>query len=416
MRFYRLMSGPEKGRKTDRPRTPDRRLDRASDFEHVGLRSPLPKRSLGDLPALERNRRPNPSTPPAQGELAAANPDVSSRLRELFASISEPPQVDEPPTATLPRTVRPVRDSNNLRDIAGVRSPGARTHYDRPPPVSKISSRLDPPGEVPQEVSNPRSKSAVIGALAVIFLGGILTFGAFALSQSPQSQEAPTASSEVEKSNKIASLSQSGTLDSEAIARQFVEASTIEEKAALTRFPQSSLDKIETFYGTATDISEEILEMHSAGIGHNGDAAFFLHIAKLGSGKLHLVAVLESERGGLAVDWDSFARENPVSWTDLVIGKSNDAVPMRVTLEKSDYFNYDFNDAGTWSSFRVKDAEIDEPVYVYAAKGSLVDEQIQAELSSKKLRQFILNLKPSENAAETLQLEITGLEQVGWVR
>ncbi|MEM0896366.1 MAG: hypothetical protein AAGJ79_05720 [Verrucomicrobiota bacterium] len=376
------------------------------------MRSPLPKKNPDNVPVPGEA----PQTESEPYEEPGMNPDLASRLRELFVAISEKEPRIEKTNPSSPRTVRPVRDSNNLRDIGGVRSPAALSHYDRPPPVSKITSRLEEPGPVPQEVTNPHSKMAVIGVLSVVMLGGVLTFGAFALSQTPRSQDAPAATSVVRETAKIESLKEAGSLDTEDIARRFLKAATIEEKARLSRFPEASLEKIERYYGSSPNTSEVFTELHSAGIGHNGDAAFFLYIAKMESGELHLVAVLESERGGLAVDWDSFAKENPVSWTELVTAKDSTPVPMRVTLERSDYFNYDFDSANKWSSFRAKDADIDEPVYVYAAKGSLIDEEIQAEFRSKKSRQFILKLVPRKESAKTLQLEAVGMEQVGWVR
>lgn len=110
-------------------------------------------------------------------------------------------------------------------------------------------------------------------------------------------------------------------------------------------------------------------------------ANFWMATVALSDGKVHSLVLEIGESGEPLIDWETFVCYQPMPWDDFArkrpIGASLD---FRVYLEKDNFYNYEFADAGRWVCFRLTALDSEETVFGYA--------EMESETAQVLLRQL----------------------------
>jgi hypothetical protein len=89
------------------------------------------------------------------------------------------------------------------------------------------------------------------------------------------------------------------------------------------------------------------------------------HVVMAGGGS-RLLAVVET-KAGPGVDWECFARYQPVSWEKILSeGTGGKAVPVRAFVQASDYYNFEYADEKKWSCYEINTPDLESRRFAYA--------------------------------------------------
>ncbi len=212
---------------------------------------------------------------------------------------------------------------------------------------------------------------AVIWSLARVGEAEILPGGARDLNRQAISDEGDE---EIQASRLI------GRIDK--VAREFVQASTVERLAELVRQPERVRPLMKNYYAThplkTHTISRDAL-LQPLTLDHNAD--FWIKLATIeDNGTVNLLIDVSDPKHPL-VDWETYVCYQPMPWDDfaqkLPQGGSHD---FRVFLKPDHLFAYEFADPDRWECYRLTALDSERPVFGYAKKGGPLSERIQAAL------------------------------------
>lgn len=219
-----------------------------------------------------------------------------------------------------------------------------------------------------------------------------------------------------------------------AKARAFLAAATMEEKLAHVRNPDKARPLLEKFFADRDSATPSTLalayerlyqveDVVFAGVGKNGNDFLYRSFAVVFTdGTRRLLAVVKQQGDeGLAVDVPAFLR------------LQNEGC-FRVFVSRDSYYNFDYDDATLWNSYRLASPDWEETYSAYTRRGSQADHQLRMLLRPDKetsehpaagagarqtlVAHAMVEIAPGYDGQfpERRQVEIVRFRQRGWVR
>ncbi|MEZ5300628.1 MAG: hypothetical protein R3F11_08210 [Verrucomicrobiales bacterium] len=157
------------------------------------------------------------------------------------------------------------------------------------------------------------------------------------------------------------------------IVKSFLEAPTLDALASVSRDPQKALPKMREFYarGGGTYRPFGMRE-----IGDFTDALFIGRATILpvqtGDFEERSLAVIESEDGTNAADWESFVGYGELGWEEMLATRPEEPVLMRVRARLDSYYNFGFADERAWVCLSMEDIDGRHQVFAYTPRNGPV--------------------------------------------
>ena len=203
-------------------------------------------------------------------------------------------------------------------------------------------------------------------------------------------------------------------VEAESIAKDFLNARTIEELLPLVRNPDRARPRMEREYPAnivpATGMAEfnpgKVLMHLNPGVEVNVRTRSF---------EVRPLALVETP-DGLRVDWESWVEWSDMPWTEFLDTKPTVPQAFRVVAKKVEYYNFEFSNDSKWRSFRLESRKGDQTMYGYVERGSELEARIQIPPEKKKA-QLILKVRFPVGAPITSnQVLIEDVVQDGWLQ
>lgn len=234
-----------------------------------------------------------------------------------------------------------------------------------------------------------------------------------ALVSQPAAPATPTAP--LPHDDPSAALARSDTeflTKAEPLAKQFMEATSIQDLLPLVRNPDLAEDRIKKFYPGG--------KIDAPGISAFNTTSRVLRIGTI-------IAVMVRNRdfvtkplyffetpSGIKIDWESWVGWSEVSWDDFKAAKPQNPKLFRVSLSVVQYYNFSFTDEQRWQSYRIKSPDSKHSIYGYVERNSPLNARLQ---SSGGMRQIALTLalRFPVDASSPNQVIIDNIMAEGWV-
>ena len=200
------------------------------------------------------------------------------------------------------------------------------------------------------------------------------------------------------------------------VAKRFLETSDIAEKIELVRNPETVAPLVTAFYQNAPDLLKEpaVHLQPLTSVFVDGMRFHRFHAKYLESDRL---VVVQAHRDDYKVDWETFARHNPVPWSTFVQPNGPHRATFRVRITSTDYFNFKFNDNLRLLAYKIEIPDVSDPIYGYVSKGSSTARRLNRYLRNASENRVMLELSRPEriDGSTDTQVEILRFVQPGWV-
>lgn len=196
-----------------------------------------------------------------------------------------------------------------------------------------------------------------------------------------------------------------------AVTRKFLQAETVEDFLPLIRRSGELAPVIRAHYRSSGYQAPGSYRLGQTGVFKVKDNFTSFEVVMANYSK-RLIAVEFTEEGPL-VDWESWVGFCDVPWEKFIAQKLSSPVVVRVLVEKSYYFNFDFTDDSKWVCFRLS-RDPDEPaLYGYCAEDAPFLSKLPTKPDAPKT--YTLEIQFPESARTDDQVIITDYVRQGWV-
>lgn len=351
-----------------------------------------------DTPATDDRTTPDPTADAASADAPAdAPPDRSA-----------PPEEHPTPPSPAPRTVKHRLGANRRPDFK---------------PQETIES--DP--EITQEWGGRQADPSTGSRLGRRLVLGASLLGvpliAFAIwhSLGRPGTASPAAPAPVEKT--VSSDPAEESRQAAETVKRFLAASTIEERAALVRHPETTRPRMETWHSDSHPITPlSVLSFDDRSSEQTLDGINFLVLSMETDDRYQRAVALEKRPdGSYLVDWESFVFWSEPRWSEFLSKEPATAHDFRVTVSLDTYFNFTYNDPKQWFCYKLTDPEDWAHCWGYCP----IDSDVGVKLNRMIRRQrqhgenvikAILKLRFEESAKGRNQVLIEDVVQDGWIK
>lgn len=224
-------------------------------------------------------------------------------------------------------------------------------------------------------------------------------------------------------------------LQSEEIARHFLEAETLEEQLKWTRSPERVAPLMRQYYANSDGLKNrgETLSLRRMGtvLVKNGFVYERYHVSTATGDRL--LAVCETSEGRL-VDWECYARFNSVPWIAFLNNPTGAAPPeFRVFYSRTDFYT-NINSDSHAQFFRIESPDLDSEIYAFVKDdlklAALLNQNLSRSISRTnssflstgpdvttvdRKQRAILSLRHVSRINQGHLVEIVGMKHMGWV-
>jgi hypothetical protein len=117
----------------------------------------------------------------------------------------------------------------------------------------------------------------------------------------------------------------------------------------------------------------------------------------------------------MLVDWDSSVAFGEMSWDKLLAERPTQAVQMRVFLESSDYYNYEFADDRRYACYRLTSRGSEDNLYGFVERGSESALRLERTMQASASMPMNVRIKFPENTASKNFVVIDEIIHPYWV-
>ena len=200
--------------------------------------------------------------------------------------------------------------------------------------------------------------------------------------------------------------------EAEPLARQFLNAASVEELLPLVRMPDTVGPRMKAFYadGKVTPLGLSLFNSGGA-LTHQGNQWAVTVLTRDHEEK---GMVFVDSRDGLKIDWESFVGWSDIPWSEFIAKRPTQSHVFRVMLAAADYYNFAFSDESKWRSYRLQSPDREQQVFGYAEKGTELDKKLLPDPGQTDVA-LMLALKFPEGATQGNQVEIVKIIAEDWV-
>jgi hypothetical protein len=206
----------------------------------------------------------------------------------------------------------------------------------------------------------------------------------------------------------------SAALEKEAksMAREFLEATTIEEMLRLVRNPEVAEARMRRFYQEGRITTPGLSQFNSGEGGHTEGSIHSFFIIT-GDQVTKALAFAKTPQG-LKIDWESWVGWSDISWPDFLATKPVVSHVFRVLLAPVDYYNFEFSDDTKWECYRLESPDREHALYGYVEKDSPLNRELRPN-PGVSATPLMLALKFPPDSASGTQVLIDQLVGKGWI-
>lgn len=248
-----------------------------------------------------------------------------------------------------------------------------------------------------------------VGVL-VLILGGVLCYLIF----HPKSPPQPQIQVETVPPQTAAAAPEWQGLQPQQIAERFLAANTQEERLRWVREPAAVAAIMARFYRDGPGASEKmgsLKKVSESVITQAGALQRFTVTMTDGSERLLYVPFDES---GGRIDFKCYAAHCSEPWDKLLDGTVAQAAEMRVYLELSSYYNYEFPDQKQWQCLLATAPGLEDPIYLYVRRDSPAMMELKKCPFTEPTR-FTVAIEKQGEGYQRRQWQLTRVICNGWV-
>lgn len=196
------------------------------------------------------------------------------------------------------------------------------------------------------------------------------------------------------------------------IARQFLEAETLDDLLPLVRNPDEIGPIIRAYYRSTGYQAPGSYRLEEEVEAYSVKDNFTSFDVIMGDYTKRPIALEITEEGPL-VDWESWVGFCEMPWDKLITHRPSSPVLVRVYVEKTFYYNFDFSDDSQWVCFRLSRSGDEPDLYGYCPEGSPLLEKLPQK--PDKVSTYTLKIEFPDEAKNGEQVIITDVVHIGWV-
>lgn len=200
----------------------------------------------------------------------------------------------------------------------------------------------------------------------------------------------------------------------EAIDR-FFDAETVEEVKRLIRHPEVVEPLFDAWLERHPLRPRDDYSFEGVAITELEGSRFFLHEVYFENLIDPRTIAVEVTPRGCLVDWETVVAYQSMDWKTVREERPTEPFFLRVMVEPSEYYNFEFQDASAWSSYRLFHPGEIESLIGYVEAYSPMDRVLELSTSGGA-DTYILRLQFLEEAESDHALRIVEILQDGWVR
>jgi hypothetical protein len=198
----------------------------------------------------------------------------------------------------------------------------------------------------------------------------------------------------------------------EPLAKQFLEAKTVNELLPIVRSPKVAEARMKEFYEGGRIQPVGLLKFNvNEEITAKGDQ-MSISVLTRDQGEKYICFVTTPD--GLKVDWESWVGWSDIPWQKFLSTKPTTGHTFRVIVSPVDYYNFGFSDESKWQSYRLESPDMEHGLYGYVARDSEFSKSLRLD-ADQQAANFTLSLKFPPNSNSNSQVEIERLICEGWV-
>ena len=264
----------------------------------------------------------------------------------------------------------------------------------------------------------------VAALIAVLIMGGVVWWLRTELTGGESDTGIRLVREQKGRNSSIDSVTEEQLLDivdhARHVADAYSAAKTLKEKLRFVRRPERVLAKMQKLasrqsmpaeiervgIGTATLVRHEL-----------SGRAYLLTQAELRDSTPATIVFELLENGDLLIDWESLVGYCEMTWSEFRRSKPAKPQVFRITLERSEYYAYDFDDRENDLAFRIADLSGENVIYGYVPRiGEVSSTLFSLFKQARKPRvSAALTLAYPENARTDDQVRIVKVLSPNWV-
>jgi hypothetical protein len=244
----------------------------------------------------------------------------------------------------------------------------------------------------------------------VLILGGGLCY----LISHPKSPSQPQIKVEASQPQTAAATPKWQGLQPQQLADRFLAANTQEERLRWVREPATVAGIMERFYRDGPGRSEKMETMKKVTESVITEAGVLQRFSvTMTNGRKRVLYVPFDESGG-GIDFKSYAAYCSDPWDKLLDGTVAQAAEMRVFLELSSYYNYEFPDEKEWQCLLATAPGLEDPIYLYVRRDSPAMAELKRCPFTEPTR-FTIAIEKQGEGHKRRQWQLTRVIGSGWV-
>ncbi len=229
-----------------------------------------------------------------------------------------------------------------------------------------------------------------------------------------ESESAPAALEAEAEEETPREAPKSGIGEVDSVAKEFLNASSMDELERWIRLPEATMPKVRAWYA----------EEPYSPAGFNSLAGDYTFSTQEG---VEWVAVpvrtadfekrnliLVKEPAGWRVDWESWVGWSEISWPGFRSSKPIEPKLFRVKVSEVDYYNFGFKDELKWRSYRLDSPDGEQSLFGYVERGSDTDVRLDPR-DAVNGKPMLLTLKFPPDAPSDNQVLIDRIVAEDWL-
>lgn len=140
-----------------------------------------------------------------------------------------------------------------------------------------------------------------------------------------------------------------------------------------------------------------------------------VNVREEGTDEAHVFSLLPGN-DRMLIDWESAVAYGELSWDRLLEERPLEPVQLRVFVELDNYYNFEFSDEEKWQSLRIKTRSVEEMLYGYVERDSVVGRRVLGATGADEVVPMNIRVKFLPETRERDMVVIDELLHPYWLR
>ena len=202
----------------------------------------------------------------------------------------------------------------------------------------------------------------------------------------------------------------------EAAARGFLAAKTVPEMAQHVHDPRRVLPLMRDYYQTHPLDERELKELRKSRFHVASEREFIMSTAVFSDETSALWVFEKDDAGVMKLQWEVAVSYSEIDWDAFLSSKTTEPAKFRVTVEWTDYYNYQFSDEETYQSLLLRTPQSDTHVFGYIERDSdTFNEFMAVRTMSDVIAMPVIATLQFPEGGDGEQVLIVSIDSFSWV-